>query len=181
MNQCSQKLDRFSPWAVTDPRQKERVKAVLARLPLSQNLVPPIEFCIDFAASILCALIETAREEEVNRDDSLSSLIERRDRKPVAAVTTIVAAAVFQVLTDEGVTRVSKTQQEKRGQQETGRFAQFLKELFAVLQINASAAGQVKLFKSFARSEGRSEADRYYRKHVYYLGVGVSLVGARHY
>jgi hypothetical protein len=68
-------------------------------------------------------------------------------RKPRAWITTQISAEAYEVLTGLPVTRVSKKVAYKKGKQETGRFAEFLGEVFGILGIKASPAGQVALLK----------------------------------
>lgn len=73
-------------------------------------------------------------------------------RKPLAGVTTSVTAAAYEALTGLEWTRVSKKVKGQRGLKETGQFAKVLGEVFAILDIKASAAGQVALLQKAKRT-----------------------------
>ncbi|MGA8690176.1 MAG: hypothetical protein WB662_09800 [Methyloceanibacter sp.] len=132
-----------------DQALKERLQAALARLPISEANRAHADTYVDFAAGFIWFRTHIAREEMAHRENLWWELasIKERDRKPVAAVTTDVAAAVFKTLTGLPVTRVSKVKKGRRGQQETGQFAQFLDEILRILEIDAKPAGQIKLYK----------------------------------
>ena len=123
------------------------VKEVLTRLPLldfERHLVSQ-------AARKICFEIELARQEMAERPELLSerrARIRPDARKPLAGVATDAAADWFWILTGKAVTRVSKGMDGKRGLQETGEFAKFLREVFDAFGIEASTAAQVKMWKT---------------------------------
>ena len=127
-----------------DQALKERLQAALARLPISEANRAHADTYVDFAAGFIWFRTHIAREEMAHRENLWWELasIKERDRKPVAAVTTDVAAAVFKTLTGLPVTRVSKVKKGRRGQQETGQFAQFLDEILRILEIDANVMAE---------------------------------------
>ena len=62
--------------------------------------------------------------------------------KPTAWVTTLMCFVGWQLLTGRAPTRITKRVEGRKGVQETGEFAEFLAEVFGILGIKASAAGQ---------------------------------------
>jgi hypothetical protein len=125
----------------------ELVKEVLTRLPLRDSE----RHLVGQAARKICFALELARQEIAEKPELLPEwrAQTRPDaRKPWAAAVTEVAADWFFILTGKAVTRVSKKVDRLDGLQETGEFASFLAEVFGVLGIQASMAGQAKTWKS---------------------------------
>ena len=117
-------------------------------------------FDLYYSIPSICADIEQARQEAAARPavDWATSLIKRHHRKPVAAVATEAAVLLYEIYTGELVTRVQKPA--KGGHlewQEAGGFACFLKGVFEVFGIRASAAAQVKLWKQKRFAEFAAE------------------------
>ena len=72
--------------------------------------------------------------------------------KPAAGVTTIICFAAWQLLTGRAPTRVTKRVEGLHGMKEAGGFAAFLTEVFNVLGIKASAAGQIRAMQRQMRT-----------------------------
>jgi hypothetical protein len=122
--------------SIPDPQRPEQL-AERARL-------------IDDEARRICLGTEMARLQVQDEDvgELWSYVPERATRKPLAAAATDLAANAFRDITGKPPTRVSKKVSERNGLQETGKFAEFLKDIFAALGITASAAAQVKLWQA---------------------------------
>ena len=67
--------------------------------------------------------------------------------KPRAWVTTCMCFVGWHAMTGRVPTRVTKRVEGRRGVQETGEFVAFLAEVFRILGIKASAAGQFRAMK----------------------------------
>ena len=115
--------------------QRKRLVAAVARLPVLEDRVCAVDLC----ATMIYWMTEYQRYPRGWRTQSR--------RKPVAAKASIASAAAYEVLTGLPVTRVSWQQKGKTVQQEHGKFASFLGEVFQILGIEASPAGQVRLLK----------------------------------
>jgi hypothetical protein len=143
-----------------DEGLRERLRAALARLPISEAMQGCTDIPLDVAACFIWSFTYRAREELAHREDLWWELasIKEHHRKPVAAVTTCVVAGAFEMLTGLPVTRVSKVTKEMLGQQETGQFAQLLDEVFRILEIDASPAGQIRMFKQIEANKPKPVA-----------------------
>lgn len=67
---------------------------------------------------------------------------------------TVYAAACFEQLTGKSITRTSKLvpiNAHEDGPQEGGEFHEFLAEVFKLFDVDAKAAGQIKLFTEKAQ------------------------------
>jgi hypothetical protein len=76
----------------------------------------------------------------------------QNSRKPLAYVVTAWVVKYFMLVVENAPTRVSKPVPGKGGLQETGEFAKFLDEIFAIFNIKASGAGQAKIYLQHART-----------------------------
>lgn len=146
LSEAEDKRVRAAEASVSDA-EVERMKKVLTRLPLLDSE----RHLVSQAAWQICFAIELARQEIAERPELLPEWRARTRpdaRKPLAAAVTEAAADWFWILARKAVTRVSKNVDGKHGLQETGEFARFLGEVFNVLGIQASTAGQVKSWKN---------------------------------
>jgi hypothetical protein len=117
--------------------ERERLREAMLRLP---NATADR---VDKMLYIFCGAMSAFRHPDSYFGDEADYL-----RKPDAFCVTTIAATSFAFVTNGPVRRTSKFVEGKFGKQETGAFARFLTEVFGIIGIKASAAGQVKTFNS---------------------------------
>jgi hypothetical protein len=158
---------RLHTTANIDYSQEEHLKGAIARLPKAEKALSDLE--IEFHARMLLIRTHEMREELAHVPDRKYG-----PRKPLAALVTCIAASTFTLL-GLPITRVSKVRAGRKGQLETGLFAQFLDEVFRIFEIDASPAGQIKLLKN-SIAQGTKALE------VYGIWVGrtVSITAASH-
>lgn len=93
----------------------------------------------EVALRIFCDELDRMRLMTGNQFVSIA-----KHRKPVVWTVTVLAAVAYKLTTGKPVTRISKYVSGANGKQEAGAFAKFLAEVFDIVGIKASAAGQAR-------------------------------------
>jgi hypothetical protein len=139
------------------PDERDRLRAAITRLPEwpNQSHAELVEVMLAW----LCDQLDGLGREpsfqpqplirnhplcKIVFDPSTAALSRKQPRKLEANLLTLLAARVYCGVTGEPPRRTSKYIRDRGCEQETGTFARFLTEIFDILQIKASAAGQVR-------------------------------------
>jgi hypothetical protein len=113
------------------PDERDLLREALLRLPQGGDA--------EMALRYLCTELERLRLEANSTFVSMDGC-----RRPESRMVALIAGTAYMTATGKPVTRISKRVAGKNGKQEAGPFADFLAEIFKIVGIKASAAGQVR-------------------------------------